>query len=144
MLEVGNGGMSAVEYKTHFSLWCLLAAPLMAGNDLRNMSAATREILTNREVIAVDQDALGKQAVCFTKRDTIEVWAKPLQDGSRAYGIFNRSDGAVDEDVSWPELGLGVKPGALRDLWAHQDLTPGAEGWEGQIPAHGVVILIAK
>jgi alpha-galactosidase len=144
MLEVGNGGMNNTEYKTHFSLWCLLAAPLMAGNDLRHMSAATREILTNREVIAVDQDALGKQAVIITKRDNIEIWAKPLQDGSRAYGIFNRSDEGTDEDISWPEFALAVKPGALRDLWAHQDLTPGAEGWQGHIPAHGVIMLIVK
>ncbi len=144
MLEVGNGGMNSVEYRTHFTLWCLLAAPLMAGNDLRNMSAATREILTNREVIAVDQDALGKQAMDISKRDGVEVWVKPLQDGSRAVGILNRTDEGTDEDVSWTECGLGMKPGKLRDLWAHQDLTPAGEGWQGHIPAHGVIMLIAK
>ncbi len=144
MLEVGNGGMNAVEYRTHFSLWCLLAAPLMAGNDLPHMSAATREILTNREVIAVDQDALGKQAVDIEKSDGLEIWAKPLQDGSRAIGIFNRLDKENDVDVSWLELGLALKPGTVRDLWAHQNVTPSADGWQGRLPAHGVLMLIIK
>jgi alpha-galactosidase len=144
MLEVGNGGMNAAEYKTHFSLWCLLAAPLMAGNDLRHMTAATREILTNREVIAVDQDPLGKQAVVIEKEDGIEIWAKPLQNGSRAVGIFNRSDQESDVDLAWLELGFALKPGTLRDLWAHKNLTPAADGWKGQIPAHGVLMLIVK
>lgn len=144
MLEVGNGGMSGNEYKTHFSLWSLLAAPLMAGNDLRNMSAETRGILTNREVIAVDQDVLGKQGQCILKRDGIEIWAKPLHDGSRAVGIFNRSETMSDIKVTWAELGMMAKPGALRNLWLHQDLVPVQEGWEGRVPAHGVALLIAK
>jgi alpha-galactosidase len=144
MLEVGNGGMSSTEYKTHFSLWCLLAAPLMAGNDLRKMSAETSEILTNREVIAVDQDVLGQQGQRILKRNSIEVWAKPLHDGSRAIGIFNRTSEASTNTFTWADFGLTTKPGALRDLWRHQDLVPTADGWEGQIPAHGVVMLIAK
>jgi len=144
MLEVGNGGMSSTEYKTHFSLWSMLAAPLMAGNDLRNMSAETREILTNREVIGVDQDALGKQGQCIVKRDSIEIWARPLHDGSRAFGVFNRSEETSAIKVSWAEFGLTAKPNALRDLWEHQDVAPTSEGWEGQVPAHGVSLLIAK
>jgi alpha-galactosidase len=144
MLEVGNGGMSSTEYKTHFSLWSLLAAPLMAGNDLRNMSADTSEILTNHEVIAVDQDILGKQGGRIFRRDRVEVWAKPLHDGSRAVGIFNRSGEANAVKFSWAEFGLTTKPSALRDLWQHQDLVPVSDGWEGQIPAHGVILLIAK
>jgi alpha-galactosidase len=122
MLEVGNGGMSSTEYKTHFSLWCMLAAPLMAGNDLRSMSVETREILTNREVIAVDQDVLGKEGDRLLSRNSIEVWAKPLHDGSRAIGVFNRSEAANAARVSWSEFGLAVKPSALRDLWEHKDL----------------------
>jgi alpha-galactosidase len=141
MLEVGNGGMSAVEYKTHFSLWCLLAAPLMAGNDLRSMSPETRAILTNREVIALDQDPLGTQGQCLSKRDGIEIWAKPLHDASRAVGVFNRSDKAASVKLAWTELGLAAKPKTLRDLWEHRDLEPAAEGWQGRIPAHGVVML---
>jgi FHS family L-fucose permease-like MFS transporter len=144
MLEVGNGGMSATEYRTHFSLWCLLAAPLMAGNDLRTMSAETRDILTNREVIAVDQDALGKQAGRILKRDGIEVWARPLQNGSQAIGIFNRSDAASAVKLSWGDCGLAAKPAGLRDLWLHQDVAPAADGWSGEVPSHGVILLIAK
>ena len=144
MLEVGNGGMNGAEYKTHFSLWCLLAAPLMAGNDLRNMSAEIREILTNREVIAVDQDPLGKQGDRIWQRDGIEIWSKPLHDGSRAVGIFNRSEQASNVKVSWADLGLVSKPKALRDLWEHQDLAPESDGWQSRIPAHGVTLLLAK
>ncbi|MGD0816044.1 MAG: glycoside hydrolase family 27 protein, partial [Verrucomicrobiota bacterium] len=101
MLEVGNGGMSSIEYKTHFSLWSMLAAPLMAGNDLRNMSADTLKILTNGEVIGVDQDALGKQGQRILTREGFEVWARPLHDASRAIGIFNRSEKASAIKVSW-------------------------------------------
>jgi len=144
MLEVGNGGMTTTEYKTHFSLWCMLAAPLMAGNDLRSMSVETREILTNREVIAVDQDVLGKEGDRLLSRNSLEVWAKPLHDGSRAIGVFNRSEAASAAKVSWSEFGLAVKPSALRDLWEHKDVTPASDGWEGQIPAHDVTLLIAK
>jgi alpha-galactosidase len=116
----------------------------MAGNDLRNMSAETREILTNREVIAVDQDPLGKQGERILKRDGIEIWAKPLHGGSRAVGIFNRSEGASDVKVSWAEFGLASNPRALRDLWEHRDLEPASEGWHGPIPPHGVALLIVK
>ena len=85
MLEIGNGGMSATEYRTHFSLWCMLAAPLMAGNDLRTMSAETREILTNQEAIAVDQDVLGRQAVRLLEKAGIEVWVKPSMTAARRW-----------------------------------------------------------
>src|SRR3954470_11796488 len=80
MLEVGNGGMTDTEYRSHFSLWAILAAPLMAGNDLQKMTPAIREILTNKEVIAVDQDALGRQGRRVAKQGDLEVWARPLQD----------------------------------------------------------------
>ena len=73
--------MTGVEYRTHFSLWALLAAPLIAGNDLRNMTPETKEILTNKEVIAVDQDMLGKAGYPVSKKGPVEVWAKPLDQG---------------------------------------------------------------
>jgi alpha-galactosidase len=144
MLEVGNGGMTTTEYKTHFSLWCLLAAPLMAGNDLRSMSVETREILTNREVIAVDQDPLGKQGDRLFARDGIEVYAKPLSKDRRAIGIFNRNATASAAKIAWSEIGLSAKPTLLRDLWEPKDLTPEAEGWQGTIPSHGVILLLVK
>jgi alpha-galactosidase len=144
MLEVGNGGMTATEYRTHFSLWCLLAAPLMAGNDLRTMSDETRAILTNREVIALDQDALGQQGQRIFSRDGLEVWAKPLQNGRKALGLFNVGDREHVAHVTWAEIGLKGPPQSLRDLWAHRDLTPAADGVGGAIPAHGVLLLLVQ
>src|SRR2546423_15061094 len=89
MLEIGNGGMSADEYRTHMSLWALLAAPLLTGNDVRAMTAQTRTILTNTEVVAIDQDPLGRQATRAARHDTTEVWTRPLADGGTAIGVFN-------------------------------------------------------
>ena len=90
MLEVGNGGMTDAEYRSHFSLWAILAAPLIAGNDLRNMRPEIHDILTNKEVIAVDQDALGREGERVAKNGDLEVWAKQLKDGSRAVMLLNR------------------------------------------------------
>jgi alpha-galactosidase len=144
MLEIGNGGMSATEYRTHFSLWCMLAAPLMAGNDLRSMSDETRDILANREVIALDQDLLGRQGERISSRDGIEIWSKPLHDGSRAIAVFNRNETEQTVQLTWKELGLTAKPAALRDLWKHCDLTPAADGCSASIAAHGVLLLRVK
>ncbi|HSF99750.1 MAG TPA: alpha-galactosidase, partial [Vicinamibacterales bacterium] len=94
MLEVGNGGMTLVEYRAHFSMWAILAAPLMAGNDLRSMTPETRDILTNREVIAVDQDPLGRQGRKVRDDGDVEVWARELADGSRAVALLNRGEAA--------------------------------------------------
>src|SRR5712691_3565878 len=92
MLEVGNGGMTDDEYRAHFSLWAVMAAPLIAGNDVRTLAAATRDILENREVLAVDQDSLGAQGTIVWERPPeLQVWMKPLQDGSRAVVLLNRS-----------------------------------------------------
>jgi alpha-galactosidase len=144
MLEIGNGGMSAAEYRTHFSLWCMLAAPLMAGNDLRTMPAETRGILTNREVIAVDQDVLGKQAVRLAEKAGVEIWAKPLHDGGLALGLYNRNAVASAAEFSWKQIGRSSKPVTLRDAWEHTDLVPGEDGFNGLVPAHGVVLLIVR
>jgi alpha-galactosidase len=144
MLEIGNGGMTATEYRTHFSLWCLLAAPLMAGNDLRRMSVETLGILTNREVIAIDQDVLGKQGERIMSHDGIELWAKPLQNGSQAVGVFNRTDDEKAVKFTWAELGRSGRPKALRDLWEHRDLELAGEGLSGRVPAHGVLLLNVK
>lgn len=90
MLEVGNGGMSTTEYRAHFGLWCLLAAPLMAGNDIRNMNDEIHYILTKKEVIAVDQDPLGMEGRRVRREGDLEVWAKQMSDGSRAVVLLNR------------------------------------------------------
>jgi alpha-galactosidase len=113
MLEVGNGGMSKDEYKTHMSLWALLAAPLLAGNDLSNMSPETLAILTNKDVIAVDQDRLGVQARRIWEEGPLEVWMRPLADGSKAVGLFNRGQGTMPVSVNFAQIGVSGSPTML-------------------------------
>jgi alpha-galactosidase len=144
MLEIGNGGMTATEYRTHFSLWCLLAAPLMAGNDLSLMTPETLGILGNREVIALDQDALGKQGERLSAGNGVEVWTKALQDGGTAVGIFNRTEADQAVKFTWSELGRTARPTVVRDLWRHSDLAPTPEGYSATVAAHGVVLLRLK
>src|SRR6185437_11312059 len=139
MLEIGNGGMSDDEYRTHMSLWSLLAAPLLAGNDLSKMAPDIRDILANPEVIAVDQDKLGRQGTRLSQQGDLEIWKKPLAGGRAAVGLFNRGDQPASLTVTWSDLGLPARPRA-RDLWTQQDL-PRAAGYTAQIPAHGVVLL---
>jgi len=144
LLEVGNGGMSATEYRTHFSLWCMLAAPLMAGNDLRTMSAETRDILTNREVIAVDQDVLGRQGTRLLAREGVEIWAKPLRDGARALCLFNRGEAQATPSFTWAQAGLLGRPSSVRDLWSHGDIAPADDGLSAAVPAHGVLMVVVR
>jgi alpha-galactosidase len=142
MLEVGNGGLTTAESRAHFSFWALLAAPLMAGNDLRAMSAETREILTNREVIAVDQDPLGMQGRKVRDNGPQEVWMKPLADGSRAVILFNRGTEAGDIAVSWEEIGLAPAGQALvRDLWKKADAGSFRGRFEAKAAPHDVVMV---
>jgi hypothetical protein len=92
MLEVGNGGMTTEEYRTHFSLWCMLASPLMAGNDLTNMTPETKSILMNKEMIAVNQDTLGIQATCYRDNGDYQIWVKGLSNNEKAICLLNKSD----------------------------------------------------
>ncbi|HUZ47315.1 MAG TPA: glycoside hydrolase family 27 protein [Terriglobia bacterium] len=165
MLEVGNGGMTEMEDRTHMSLWCMLAAPLIAGNDLTRMSPEALEILTNREVIAVDQDRLGREGYPIAhykdgKRITIhvklplprnsklalgggddqEVWVKPLAGGAMAVALFNRADTPARISVRWREIKMRGTP-QVRDLWAHRDLGRIKNGYSAEVPGHGVVML---
>jgi alpha-galactosidase len=134
--------MTDVEYTSHFSLWAMMAAPLIAGNDIAAMTPATHDILTNREVIAVDQDALGVQGRRVLREGTSEVWVKPLAGGGRAVLLLNRGDTPAEIAATWAQLdwpaNLRVR---VRDLWAHRDL-PRATGHVGATVApHGVVML---
>ena len=149
MLEVGNGGMTLDEYKTHFSLWAIMAAPLMAGNDLRAMTEETKSILLNKEVIAVDQDPLGVQGRVVIERGYGgQVWMKPLADGSKAVAFVNYTDRELAQYVRWSQIDIPAGPAKVRDLWAHADKgvhtdTGGKydERFEVKIPAHGVVMV---
>ena len=123
MLEVGNGGMNETEYRAHFSMWCLLAAPLMAGNDIRSMMPQIRDILTNKEVIAIDQDPLGREGRRVKREAGLEVWARQLADGGRAVAMLNRTGAEANITASWVDIGYTAHLSAkIRDLWEHQDI----------------------
>lgn len=151
MLEVGNGGMTTEEYKTHFSLWCMLAAPLIAGNDLGNMSPETREILTNPEIIALDQDALGKQGFCYRDNGDYEIWIKMLAGDEKAACLLNRSDEEkmvqVDfrlllkaNDLNWPPDAYKLENYKVRDLWEHKEVPMNNSMTYVKIPPHSVKV----
>jgi len=133
MLEVGNESreslwsnispvtMNLLEYKSHFAMWCMVSAPLIAGNDLRSMRPEIREILTNRAMIAIDQDPLGKQGRRIRQKDGREVWVKELAGGRMAVALFNRSGTPVSMTVRWEELGIRGHR-TVMDLWKNSKL----------------------
>jgi Alpha galactosidase A/Alpha galactosidase C-terminal beta sandwich domain/Secretion system C-terminal sorting domain len=143
MLEVGRG-LSPEEDKSHFSMWCLLSSPLVLGNDLKTMTQKTKDILTNTEVIAVDQDTTGLQGhLVSDNRAGLQVWAKNLngkQSNERAVVLFNRSAAAASISVKWKELNL-MGPANVRDLWSHTDLGSMDSSYTAIVPSHGVVML---
>ncbi len=140
MLEIGNGGMTTEEYRTHFSLWAMIAAPLIAGNDLRNMSDDIKSILLNKDVIAVDQDKLGKGGQRIAQNGQKEIWAKPLDKGAYAIALFNRGPSAQEISVKWSDVKLSGSRN-VRDLWKHQDLGKKADSFSASVPSHGVVMI---
>jgi alpha-galactosidase len=140
MLEIGNGAMSETEYKTHMSLWAVLAAPLLAGNDLRSMSPEILAILTNREVIAVNQDKLGQQGKQAWKSGDQEVWTRSLSGGDIVVTFFNRATESATIKIKWADLKLTGKWKA-RDLWSHQNMQLTEPDYSVTIPGHGVLML---
>jgi alpha-galactosidase len=145
MLEVGNGGMTTIEYRSHFSLWAMLAAPLIAGNDLRNMKPEIQEILTNQEVIAVDQDPLGSEGKPVRKSGDLEVLARTLLGGNRAVILFNRGNAEQEMTVNWEDLGYPDHLSAgVRDLWQHKELGKFTGKFSAAVPSHGVVMITVK
>jgi len=145
MLEVGNGGMTTTEYRSHFSLWAILAAPLIAGNDLRNMPLEIHDILTNKEVIAVNQDPLGREGRRVWKDGDLEVWGKQLQDGSRAVVLLNRGSSSQEITVAWGQIGYPAHlSAAVRDLWAHKDLGKYTGKFSAPVESHGIVMITVK
>ena len=140
MLEIGNGRMSATEYSTHFSLWAMLSAPLIAGNDIRSMTPEIRDILMNREVIAIDQDKLGKAARRVSKDGDTEIWVRPLSGDAYAVGLFNRGTADAHIAVKWDALEIPGNP-RVRDLWSHKDLGRKPYGFDAAVAPHGVVLI---
>jgi alpha-galactosidase len=152
MMEVGNG-MTVSEDRAHFSLWAMLAAPLIAGNDLRSMSEETRDILTNREVVAVDQDPLGIQGFKYRDEGDLEWWFKPLEDEDWAMLVLNRGEGPVDVTFDWSREAVEDELSgraayfhrgrvfALHDLWTGAELGTTREPLSARVPGHDVLML---
>ncbi|GAM28028.1 hypothetical protein SAMD00019534_112040, partial [Acytostelium subglobosum LB1] len=145
MLEVGNGGMTNTEYISHFSLWSIMSSPLIAGNDLRNMDAQTLAILTASEVIAVNQDQLGRQGALVRSINggLQQIWGRMLADGSRAVVLFNSDTATSDIQLLWSDIWLmSGQSMNVRDLWARQELGVYTGSYMAiNIPAHGSVML---
>jgi alpha-galactosidase len=140
MLEIGNGGMTLDEYKTHMSLWSILAAPLLAGNDLSKVDPEHLAILENKDTIAIDQDSLGHQGDRVSAVGPYEIWTKPLTQQRRAVGLFNRSE--LDHTKTVPFDELGIPPTAhIRSVWDGKDGTA-STNYSVTIPKHGVVLLV--
>jgi len=151
MMEVGNG-MSVNEDRAHFSMWCMLAAPLIAGNDLRKMTKETVDILTNREVIAVDQDSLGIQGFKYSAKDSVEIWFKPLAKGDWAMCVLNRSRApqkisfdwkteAVADSLSGRDANFATTTYRLRNLWTKKDAGNTKKTLNATVPSHDVLML---
>ncbi|MGA7723470.1 MAG: glycoside hydrolase family 27 protein [Ignavibacteriaceae bacterium] len=152
MLEVGNGTLTLTESRAHFSLWAMIAAPLISGNDLRNMSKDVLDILTNKEVIAIDQDSLGIEGFKQSKADSLEIWFKPLKNGDWALCFFNRGsktvninydwkNKVVNDDVAKLELQFKNHTYTLRDLWAKQNIGNTATTLKSRLVSHDVLML---
>lgn len=151
MLEVGNG-MSVNEDRAHFSMWCMLAAPLIAGNDLSNMSKETIEILTNKEVISVNQDSLGIQGFKYSEKDGLEIWFKPLMNDNWAVCFLNRSTKPINVNFAWNEhtivdsifnkaADFKTTTYSIRDLWAKKNIGNTSKDFTAIVPAHDVIML---
>ena len=141
MLEVGNGNMTVTEYVTHFSLWCLMKAPLLIGCDVRNMTSDTFRILSNTEVIEVNQDALGVQGKKVKSNGSLEVWAGPLIDKSYAVILLNRGNATAEITADWSDFGLDPTTEAtVRDLWLHKEIGVMKGSVTDTVSSHGVTM----
>ena len=149
MLVVGYVGWSAKvrpthltpnEQYTHISLWCLLCSPLLIGCDMTKLDDFTLNLLTNDEVLDVSQDPLGRQAGRVAKNGSLEVWAKDLEDGSKAVGLFNRGEDQAGMTLKWSDLGLSGQQ-SVRDLWRQKDLGGFTDQFQTEVPRHGVLLV---
>jgi len=149
MLVVGYVGWSAnvrpthltpSEQYTHISLWCLLCSPLLIGCDMTKLDDFTLNLLTNDEVLDVSQDPLGRQAARIAKSGPLEIWAKDLEDGSKAVGLFNRGEAATSITVKWSDLGVSGQQ-SVRDLWRQKNLGKFPDQFKTDVSRHGVVLV---
>jgi len=140
MLEVGNGKLTPDENYTHMTQWCMLAAPLLIGCDLTKMSAFTKSLFTNDEVLAIDQDELGRQGHLGVTQGDSQVWIKPLADGSLAVALYNLGETPTTVEADWAKIGR-EGPQTARDLWRQKDLGVFSEKYSAEIAPHGAVLI---
>jgi alpha-galactosidase len=142
MLEIGNAGLTLSEQRVQFSVWSILSAPLLAGNDLSTMNEETRALLTNQRLIAVDQDPLGLQAALIRREGDVDILAKPLAEcGSRAVVFWNRGEGTRNVPVTWQELWLEGASASAEDLWNASPVLSDSQGLVVTVPPHDAVAL---
>jgi len=145
-VDVGRGSrvhptrLTPNEQYTHVSLWCLLTGPLLIGCDMTKLDDFTLSLLSNDEVLAVSQDPLGRQASRLVKDGNLETWAKDMEDGSKAVGLFNRNDDAATVTAKWSDLGLTGEQ-TVRDLWRQADIGKFEREFHATVPRHGVVLV---
>ena len=142
MLEIGNGGMTTDEYRTHMSLWAIFAAPLLAGNDVRGMTADTRSILMNKDAIAIDQDPLGQQGQLAFKRDDVEYWKRTLSGNGVAMAAVNRGDAPMSVKIPWKDLGIESAV-VFKEVWSGLDVKAPSDS-AFTIPPHGSLLFRMK
>lgn len=143
MLEVGNGKMKNCEYVAHFSFWCLLAAPLMAGNDLRSMSDSTKMILTNQNAIKINQDKLGIQGNKIFDEGDFEIWSKKLSNNETAIIFFNRNWKENTFNIDWKQLGINKKR-QIFDIWKNAEVGNTSTTSKLTVPARSVLFYKLK
>jgi alpha-galactosidase len=142
MLEVGNEGLTFGESRAHFSLWCIVAAPLIAGNDVRHMEPVYRDMLTDKEVLAIDQDALGKQGfrALADPGKNIEIWVRELSNGEWAVCALNTNSAAADITVEWKRLWTIQGKFQVRDVWAKKPAGDTSKPYTARVDSHDVLL----
>lgn len=141
--DLGGVGCSYTEYQTQMSMWCMMSSVLALSNDLRKLSPEDSRILLNKEIIAINQDPLGKAAVRKINTSTHQVFVRPLADGSHAVAVLNYSDGAQTLKVDFKALGLDGKY-VVRDVWQHRDIAKNSTKWRGKVNAHETKVFILR
>ncbi|MCO4292516.1 glycoside hydrolase family 27 protein [Solitalea sp. MAHUQ-68] len=152
MMEIGNGQLTPAEDRAHFSMWAMLAAPLIAGNDIRSMDKETQDVLTNKDVIAVNQDSLGVQGFKHETRDSVETWLKPMKNGAWAVCFLNRSTKVKSIEFNWQEkpivdelskreLNTAVRQYKMKNLWTKKDAGTTKKVLKATVQGHDVLML---
>ena len=141
--DLGGVGCTQTEYQTQMSMWCMMASPLAMTNDLRKVSEDDRRILLNPEIIAINQDVLGKAAERKVMNDNYQIFVRPLADGSHAVALLNTSEKPLTLTADFASLGFAGKY-TVRDVWQHKDVARNASKWKGRVTPHETRVFVVK